>query len=364
VALTTAQEAWEAQRANRALADPAFWQRLLTADCSPERYRAILGELGNARFSEAAILALCDRLNPKVAEAIRSANVSCLKQAFAKGIVLLEGSALPLALKNVPCPPPALFAWGETDCLAKPMVGIVGTRSASLYGKAAAAKFAEAFAASGVVVVSGGAAGIDAAAHGGALECGGSTVAVLGTGVDRVFPAMNRELFERIRSNGCLLSQFAVGSGALRYHFPARNSLIAMLSDALLVVEAPAKSGALITASAACELGKQVFVVPANITNTGFQGSHALIRDGATLVDHPDQVLEALNLGTVPVRGAEQAVNPVQEAILKSLAIHPMSSEQILAQTGIETTELLSELTLLELEGRVAREAGLYVLRK
>lgn len=244
------------------------------------------------------------------------------------------------------------------------MVGIVGTRSASVYGKAAASKFAEALALSGIVVVSGGAAGIDAAAHSGAIDAGGLTVAVLGTGVDRIFPAMHRDLFARVRSQGCLVSQFAVGSGALRYHFPARNGLIAMLCDALLVVEAPAKSGALITAGAAAELGKQVFVVPANITNTGFQGSHALIRDGATLVDHPDQVLEALNFGTVAVRGADDAANPVQEAIIKALSVHPMSSEQLIAQTGLDTTDLLSELTLLELEGRIGRESGLYALKK
>jgi len=244
------------------------------------------------------------------------------------------------------------------------MVGIVGTRGASLYGKAAASKFAEALALSGIVVVSGGAAGIDAAAHNGTLEAGGSTVAVLGTGVDRVFPAMHRDLFERIRNQGCLVSQFAAGAGALRYHFPARNGLIAMLCDALLVIEAPAKSGALITASAAADMGKQVFVVPANITNTGFQGSHALIRDGATLVDHPDQVLEALNFGKIAVRGAEEAASPAQEAILKVLSVHPMSSEQILAQTGLAATDLLSELTLLELEGRIGRESGLYALIK
>lgn len=346
------------------MAEPAFWQRLLSADCSPERYRAILRDLGNARFTESELLSFCHCLSAKEAEAIRSADVACLKSAFAKGIELLEGFSLPPALKTVPCPPPALFAWGDTNCLKRPMVGIVGTRSASVYGKAAASKFAEALALSGIVVVSGGAAGIDAAAHSGAIDAGGLTVAVLGTGVDRIFPAMHRDLFARVRSQGCLVSQFAVGSGALRYHFPARNGLIAMLCDALLVVEAPAKSGALITAGAAAELGKQVFVVPANITNTGFQGSHALIRDGATLVDHPDQVLEALNFGTVAVRGADDAANPVQEAIIKALSVHPMSSEQLIAQTGLDTTDLLSELTLLELEGRIGRESGLYALKK
>lgn len=345
------------------MADPAFWQRLLSAELSPERCRAVLRELGNARFTEADLLALSASLSPKEAEAIRSADTACLKPAFEKGIRLLEGPSLPPAFRNVPCPPPALFAWGDTACLEKPMVGIVGTRSASLYGKAAASKFAEALALAGLVVVSGGAAGIDAAAHAGALDAGGATVAVLGTGVDRVFPALNRDLFERIRNNGCLVSQFAVGAGPLRYHFPARNALIAMLCDALLVVEAPAKSGALITAGAAADLGKQVFVVPANITNTGFQGSHALIRDGATLVDHPDQILEALHFGRAAAKSPEQPANPAQKAILKALAERPLSSEQLIALTGLETTELLSELTLLELEGKVGRESGLYTLR-
>lgn len=259
--------------------------------------------------------------------------------------------------------PAAIFVWGDDTCLHKPKIAVIGTRGATTYGRAAAQKFAEAFALAGVTVVSGGAAGVDAAAHEGAIESGGRTVAVLGTGVEQVYPAMHRQLFQRIRGSGCLVSQFAAGTRPKPFRFPLRNHLIAALSDAVLVVEAPERSGALITAHSAADLGRQVFVVPANITNMNFRGSHALIRDGAALVDHPDQVLEAVGIDPMGPKPSLPEMSPTQSKIVNALAVRPLSAELIVDQTGLSTAEVLSELTILELDGRVLRDPTGYALK-
>jgi DNA processing protein len=343
--------------------DSAFWQRLLSAELPPERCRAIIRALGSSRYTESDLLVHAEKLFANERDNIRNADMDALQKALSNGANVLPFFNYPEVLTTVPSAPSALFLWGNRECLDQPTVGIVGTRGASAYGKAAANKFAESLALAGVTVVSGGAAGIDAAAHIGAIEAGGQTVAVLGTGIEQAYPAMNRDLFRRIREHGCLISQFAAGAKPRTYRFPVRNHMIAALSHAVIVVEAPSKSGALITASAAAEMGRQVFVVPANITNISFQGSHALIRDGAALVDHPDQVLEALSLAPGSQRSLIFESNEAQNKIIKALSTSPMTSERIATETGIDTNELLSELTLLEIDGRIGRESGLFVLK-
>ncbi len=278
-----------------------------------------------------------------------------------RGVSVLEEPDYPSLLKEADCAPPGLFYWGK-PVFEAPMVAIVGTRSASTYGKACAQKFAEAFARAGVTVVSGGALGIDAAAHKGALEAGGSTIAVLAAGVDNVYPSVHGGLFDQIKASGCLLSQFALRTKPNDYKFLVRNVLIAALSTAVLVVEAPARSGAIRTAEAASELGRDVFVVPANINALSFHGSFNLIRDGATLVDNPNQVLEAI--GIKP--GVEHAVLPsssLGQQILSVLSTSPLATEFIVERTGLDTGGVLSELTLLELEGKVIRDGVGYALR-
>lgn len=252
---------------------------------------------------------------------------------------------------------------GDPTCLERPTVGIVGTRNASVYGRAAAAKFAESFARQGLTVVSGGAIGIDAAAHEGALAGSGQTAAVLAGGLDRLYPAMHAGLFRRISSSGCLLSAYAFGTKPIGYRFLARNSLIAMLSQVLLVVEAPARSGALNTAHNAAELGRPVFVVPSTIDQLSFQGSHALIRDGATLIDSPDQIFEALEVQPTLNFSAEPAeINEVSQKILGAMSIEVKRMEVIALETGLSPDELLAELTFLEMDGRVIRGSGGYAL--
>ncbi len=241
-------------------------------------------------------------------------------------------------------------------------MAVVGTRSATTYGKAAAQKFVEALAASGVTIVSGGALGIDSAAHRAAIEAGGATVAVLPGGVDRPYPTANDALFREIRKVGCLVSPFALGASPREYSFLARNAVIAALSDAVLVVEAPERSGSLSTAYAANEIGRQVFVVPANVSSTTFRGSHDLIRNGATLVDHPDQVLDDLGMQRGSHFRKSVSLSDEQDRIVRSLTSDPLSTEHIAQRTGLDPSVVMAELTMLELEGRVIRATSGYAL--
>lgn len=247
--------------------------------------------------------------------------------------------------------------------LTMPMIAIVGTRSATAYGRACAQKFAEAFARAGVVVASGGAMGIDESAHAGAMEAGGKTVAVFANGVDIVQPPKNGPLFERIREQGCLVSPFALGAPAMEYRFRARNHLVAAMSLAVLVVEAPAASGALMTCSSAADLGREVFVVPGTIDRPTFRGSHNLIRDGATLVDDPAQVLSALGIKSLAPAKRAKGANDVQASILAALTVDPQPPEMIVSGLGLASSQVMSELTLMEIEGLVVKSGGGYAIK-
>ncbi len=292
---------------------------------------------------------------------MQSTSLSALERAQAHGVEVLAEAQYPdVLLEAEDQIPPGLFVHGDIESLSKPTVGIVGTRGASPYGKACAQKFAEALASAGVTIVSGGALGIDAAAHRGALAVGGSTVAVLAGGIDHVYPAVHAALFRQIRQRGCLVSQYAVGSKPNEYKFLARNVLIAALSRALLVVQAPTRSGALSTAHAAAELGREVFVVPANIDNIEFRGSFNLIRDGAALVYHPDQVLQAIGVRRKEPEPPPAASGP-GALILEVLGAEPIDAERIVERTGLSAGEVLAELTMLELDGLVQRDAGGYM---
>lgn len=340
----------------------AFTQRLLSAELPPVRARQVFESAIMSGDPERALLS-SSLLSESERERVRGADTGCLADWTTRGVSVLERSGFPACARDSDEAPPALFAWGDVRCLSRPTVGIVGTRGASAYGKAVAQKFAEAFVMAGVTVVSGGALGIDAAAHRGAMVGGGSTVAVLLTGVERVYPSVHAGLFSEIRQQGCLVSQFAIGtSGARDFRPLMRNRTIALLSEAVLVVEAPARSGSLSTAAAAAELGRPVFVVPAGIDMESFRGSHALIREGATLVDHPDQVLSYWGLS---IERAHQpaSVGGIQKTILDALTVHPLACEFIVERTGLDAATVMSELTILEVEGLVLREAGGYAIR-
>jgi DNA processing protein len=339
-----------------------FWQRFLAAEMTAEKGRALLERLDPSSIDPVADLDAFEFLTPSERKRMRSASESALYAAEKGGIRVFEADSIPGVYGQSPISP-ALFIDGSIDCLAAPTVAIVGTRAASTYGKAVAEKFAEALARAGVTVVSGGALGIDAAAHRGALNVGGATVAVLAGGVDRVYPSVHAGLFRQVRESGCLVSQFPVGAQPLDYRFLERNRLIAALSLGVLVIEAPARSGALRTAHEAADLGREVFVVPANIDNLKFKGSFNLIRDGATLVDHPYQILESLGLESSPAGPVPAPASGVGQRIMAVLSVQPLAAEFIVERTGLPAAEILSELTMLELEGRVIRDAGGYALR-
>lgn len=342
----------------------AFWQALLAAEVSAFKAEQILRDVERTRCDPIGYLTTRARLTPAELERIRAVDPRTLERTLAAGATFLErGRMSPLLLESKN-PPIGLFVHGDLTALDRPAVAIVGTRNASTYGRAVAMKFAEAFARAGIVVVSGGAHGVDAAAHQGSLAEGGQTVAVLAHGVDQAYPAMHRSLFGRIRESGCLVSPFAVGVKPSRYRFLLRNQIVAALSLGVLVVEAPAQSGALSTAHAAAEMGRQVWVVPANIDQAGFQGSHALIRDGATLVDHPNQVLAELGQEPVaPVAVPAGDLSTAQASILAALDAVPVAVEKIVAQTRLSPEEVLAELTMLELDGLVLREDGGFARR-
>lgn len=294
--------------------------------------------------------------------AFDAADTAMIAEFQSQGVHLLNHENYPSPLSQTPLVPPALWIWGDAECLRRPTVAIVGTRNASTYGKAVAQRFASSLAMAGVTIVSGGALGIDAAAHRGALEGGGQTAAVLITGVDRAYPREHVQLFNHIRANGCLVSQFPLGATKPAWDTRplARNQTIAAMSQCILVIEAPSKSGALTTATAANELGRPVFVVPANIDNLSFKGSHYLIRDGATLVDHPEQILEVMGIQAKTLDRDESGTTETQKRILSVLTTDPLASEFIVERTGLSAAEVMSELTMLELEGLVLRDAGGY----
>ncbi|HSI71863.1 MAG TPA: DNA-processing protein DprA [Fimbriimonas sp.] len=339
----------------------SFWQCFLAAELTPQKSRAVLDGLGSFVGDPIDYLLKKAPLSDAEKRRVVTAQASNIDPFLASGVRLMVERDFPELLQEA-LPPPALFAWGNAD-FDRPTIAIVGTRNASTYGKACAQKFAESFARAGVTVVSGGALGIDGAAHQGALKGEGQTIAVLAGGVDHVYPSMHAGLFRQIRESGSLVSQFALESRPSPYKFTVRNGLIAALSLAVLVVEAPAKSGAIRTAEAASELGRQVFVVPANINMMSFHGSFNLIRDGATLVDNPNQVLEALDLEPALLQPELAPASSTGEKIMSVLSTNPLAAEFIVERTGLDTGSVLAELTLLELEGHVIRDGSGYALR-
>lgn len=344
---------------------PLFWQLALRVDPYGKRLPELYSALEAAElFDPMGAL----RTHPKLTERDRGL---LAKTDSRKLEQVLNQGAWCRSCKDLNLPwrewgiPPAFFGRGAIPQPDQPRVSIVGTRTASTYGKAAALKFGQHLASAGVQVVSGGAFGIDASAHRGALDAGGSTMAILGTGIENLQPAANSSLFQEIIAKGTILSQYAVGSPGKGDAFIARNHTIAALSHAVVVIEAPERSGALHTARAAAELGREVFVVPGPITLENFRGSHALIRDGATLVDHPSQILEQLGIQDIGSGFiSTEDVSEIGGQITEALKDGPQMVE-ILAETlGLDPGELMAELTMLEVEGLVVRVPEGYALQQ
>jgi DNA processing protein len=266
----------------------------------------------------------------------------------------------PPLLRAIHDPPPGLFLRGHEDpvVLAKPAVAIVGARACSAYGRQIARSLARELAAAGLVVVSGLARGIDAEAHRGALEASGTTVAVLGCGIDRDYPAANRELARRITATALVVSEYAPGVEPAPWRFPARNRIVAGLCAATVVVEARERSGALITADFALEEGREVFAVPGEITSALSAGSNALLRLGATPLTRAEDVLESFGL-SAPTPTAPE-LGPTAAAVLERVREGAAGADELARATGLRAGELAAALTELELIGAVNQEEGLY----
>ncbi len=276
----------------------------------------------------------------------------------------------PPLLREIPDPPPLLFVHGDPAVLAEPQLAIVGSRNPTAGGRDTSREFARHLAAVGLTITSGLALGIDAAAHAGALEAGGCSVAVFGTGLDRVYPASHRGLAHRLAEAGALVSEFPPGSGPRPDHFPRRNRIISGLSLGTLVVEAALRSGSLTTARHASEQGREVFAIPGSIHNPLARGCHRLIRDGAKLVETATDVLEELGaLAEIPLATAEAAaaaspqLEPEYLALLDQLGYDPVTVDTLVGRSGLTPEVLSSMLLLLELRGHVTALPGGRYLR-
>src|SRR5688572_19809886 len=239
--------------------------------------------------------------------------------------IYLDTSEYPPLLKEIANPPSCLWTRGDRTLFGHTAIAVVGARDATREGREIAYQIAGDLSRSGVVVVSGLARGVDAAAHSGALDAKGKTIAVLGTGIDRVYPAENKTLHERIAAHGLLLTEFAPGSPPDLFHFPQRNRIISGLSKAVVVVEAREKSGSLITARLAGDQGRDVMVVPGPIRSGQNRGGHALLRDGAKLVEAAVDILQELGLecGGVPVHGSRENVEFTVDDVARQLQVTP-----------------------------------------
>ncbi len=273
-------------------------------------------------------------------------------------ILTLADAGYPPALLEIADPPNVLYVRGNPDLLRHRGLAVVGSRNATPQGLQTAESFAGALAGHGLSIISGLALGIDAAAHRGALAAGGITIAVIGTGADRLYPARNRELALAIAEHGAIVSEFPLGTPAIAANFPRRNRIISGLSRGVLVVEAAPESGSLITARLAAEQGREVFAIPGSIHSPVARGCHKLIKQGAKLVEAARDVLEELGeleaSAILPMQAAAANDNP----LLAALGHDPCGLDDLLERTGLATDHLLGELLALELAGQVVTLPG------
>lgn len=348
-----------------AAADLEHWLRLtLTPGVGPRTARLLLQTFGSPEAAVSANAAALERVVPRaVATAIAGSSLDAtiaVTRSWSEQprnyVVTLADESYPSALLEIPDPPVVLFAKGRLELLRSTAIAIVGSRNATPQGINTARAFAQALSDAGLTVVSGLALGIDAAAHEGGLAGSSSTIAVTGTGLDIVYPARNRALAHRIAEEGLLLSEFPLGTGAVAYNFPRRNRLISGLSRGVLVVEAAVKSGSLTTARFGADQGREVFAIPGSIHSPLARGCHALIKQGAKLVESAQDVLEELHLAA-PAR-ERPAVPPDDDPLLTQLGHDPCDIDTLAARSGLAVDVLTARLLELELEGKIASLPG------
>jgi DNA processing protein len=278
-------------------------------------------------------------------------------------VVTYRDPCYPALLREIADYPPYLYVKGELTAIG-PAIAIVGSRRASGYGLMTSARLARELARQGVTVVSGMARGIDAAAHRGALEGGGKSIGVLGCGIDIVYPTENRRLFAAMAEQGALISEFPFGTLPLPENFPKRNRLISGISSGVLVVEATAQSGSLITAETALEQGRDVFAIPGNINSETSRGPNRLIKQGAKLVESAEDIMDELpamgRRAEKGLTGAAPELDPKESALLGVMAALPLHIDEITQKSGLTVGDVSAILLRLELKGVVAQLPGKY----
>lgn len=337
---------------------------------------AMLAEFGSpeALFSLAPRHLAPFELSPRTREALLKPDWSRIDadQAWLESVngalIPANSSRYPDLLRRIPDPPLALFARGNTNLLQQFQLAVVGSRNPTGSGRDTAYDFACQLGKSGLVITSGLALGIDAAAHEGALDAGAGTVAVCGTGLDRLYPKRNRALGERILAEGVMISEFPPDTPPRSENFPQRNRIVSGLALGVLVVEAAYRSGSLITARLGSEQGREVFAIPGSIHNPLARGCHRLIRDGAKLVESASDVLEELGPlvgvavldeeNSTPVDCKEEDLDPEYVKLLGHLDFDPTPVDVIVARTGMSSDVVSSMLLILELQGKVEATPG------
>ena len=296
-------------------------------------------------------------------------------------VITLADTSYPQALLSITDPPTLLYAKGNSALLNKPAIAIVGSRNASAQGMLNADRFAQNLSDAGLTVVSGLALGIDTGAHTGALQSAkaankaaniGSSIAVVGTGLDIVYPAANRALAHQLADVGCIISEYPLGTPAIAHNFPRRNRIISGLSLGVLVVEAAAQSGSLITARSALEQGREVFAIPGSIHSPLAKGCHQLIRQGAKLVESAQDILEELrwdnpllqtSLGNATPIAASNLSDPKLQSLLENMGHDALSVDQLVARSGLPVASVQAALLHLEMQGHIECLAGGQVRR-
>jgi DNA processing protein len=342
-------------------------------ELGPKRFHKLMGAFGSASAALSAPASAWRALGlPLVcAQARRSEKV---RDSASRTMAWLEGTGChvlmwdqpdyPALLAETEGAPPLLFVAGDPHILDKPQLAMVGSRRASKPGMDTAAAFSRALAGAGFVITSGLALGIDGAAHQAALDVGGQTVGVLGTGLEKIYPQRNRLLAQRMIAEGsALVSEFPLDAGALPGNFPRRNRIISGLSLGVLVVEASVASGSLITARLAAEQGREVYAIPGSIHHPGARGCHQLIRDGAVLVETIEDILQGLRGWQAPSSPSQPLPVQVEHPLLVLLRAAPLSSEALAVACGWGLPDVLVALTELELAGHVSNENGRWLAR-
>ncbi|MBI1892064.1 MAG: DNA-protecting protein DprA [Burkholderiales bacterium] len=357
----------------------ASWLRLqLTEGVGAQTARKLLGTFGLPKNIFDASISLMRGIVPeRVAQALStplpdeqrdliSRSLAWANQAGNR-ILTLADADYPPSLLDISDPPLLLYVKGRLELLERPMLAVVGSRNATTQGMTNAEKFSHTLSEAGLTIVSGLALGIDTAAHQGALNAvlnGGSTVAVIGTGSDIVYPARNRNLAHRIAEEGCIVSEYPLGTPAISSNFPRRNRIISGLARGVLVVEAAAQSGSLITARMAADQGRDVFAIPGSIHSPLAKGCHQLIKQGAKLVESAQDILEELAFHPITARSelpSSELLNQVDEPtseLLQAMGFDPIHFDELIQRSSVDPGSLHTALLQLELEGKIERLPG------